>query len=321
MATSNRRGEAVAPQSQGRATPGSTRIGWIGTGVMGSSMCGHLLAAGFEVTVTNRTRPKAEGLLERGARWVGTPQRWRQRVTSSSRWSACPRTCERCSLATPVPSAVRRAEAIMIDMTTSEPSLAREVARRAADRDVAVLDAPVSGGDVGARDASLSIMIGGPQSTADVVMPCFEAMGTTIVRQGDHGAGQHAELVNQILIASTMVAMSEGLLYAHRQGLDVVQVLASVSTGAAGSWALSNLAPRVVAGDFAPGFTVDHLVKDLGIALAEAARADLVLPGLALAHQLYEALQAQGRGREGTQALVGALGVPSRPALAARSGS
>jgi 3-hydroxyisobutyrate dehydrogenase len=150
-------------------------------------------------------------------------------------------------------------------------------------------------------------MVGGPADVFDAVRPCFEAMGTTIVLQGRHGAGQHTKMVNQILIASTMVAMSEGLVYASRVGLDVEQVLASVASGAAGSWSLANLAPRVVAGDFAPGFFVDHLVKDLGIALAEAKRARLALPGLALANQLYVALQAQGRGREGTQALVHAL--------------
>jgi 3-hydroxyisobutyrate dehydrogenase len=172
---------------------------------------------------------------------------------------------------------------------------------------VHVLDAPGSGGEVGARNASLSIMVGGPASVLESVRPCLEAMGTTIVHQGGHGAGQHTKMVNQILIASTMVAMSEGLLYAYRVGLDVEQVLASVVTGAAGSWSLSNLAPRVIAGAFAPPFFVAHRVKALGVALAEASRARLALPGLALANQLYIALQAQNRGRDGTQALVHAL--------------
>jgi len=196
---------------------------------------------------------------------------------------------------------------ILVDMTTSEPSLAVEIGAAAGERGVHALDAPVSGGDVGARNASLSIMVGGPAEVFDAVKPCFEAMGTTIVRQGGHGAGQHTKMVNQILIASAMVSMSEGLIYAHRVGLDVDQVLASVTSGAAGSWSLSNLAPRVVAGNFAPGFFVDHFVKDLGIALAEAKQARLALPGLALANQLYIALQAQDRGRNGTQALVHAL--------------
>jgi 3-hydroxyisobutyrate dehydrogenase len=194
-----------------------------------------------------------------------------------------------------------------VDMTTSEPSLAVEIAEAAAARQVHALDAPVSGGDVGARSASLSIMVGGPVEVFEVVRPCFEAMGTAVVRQGDHGAGQHTKMVNQILVASTMVAVCEALVYAYKVGLDVEQVLASVSRGAAGSWSLSNLGPRVVAGDFAPGFLVDHMVKDLGIALAEARRSRLALPGLALANQLYVALQAQDRGRDGTQALVHAL--------------
>ncbi len=307
MVTSNGSGEVVAPKPQGSATPGATRLGWIGTGVMGSAMCGHLVAQGYEVTVTNRTPAKAKGLLDLGARWAATPRDVAETSDLIFSMVSLPSDVREVLLGEAGALQGARRGAIMIDMTTSEPSLAREIARQASQRAVAVLDAPVSGGDVGARNAALSIMIGGPQSVVDRVMPCFEVMGTTIVRHGDHGAGQHAKLVNQILIASTMVALSEALLYAYRQGLDVDKVLASVSTGAAGSWALSNLAPRIVAGDFAPGFLVDHLVKDLGIALDEAAGADLELPGLTLAEKLYLALQAQGRGGEGTQTLVHAL--------------
>jgi len=307
VVTSSTSSEAVAPGARDVATPGSTRIGWIGTGVMGSAMCGHLVAKGYEVTVTNRTEAKAEALLALGATWAATPRDVASRSDLIFSMVGLPSDVREVLLGDEGALQGARRGSIMIDMTSSEPSLAREIARQASRREVSALDAPVSGGDVGARNGALSIMIGGPQRVVDWVAPCFEAMGTTIVRHGDHGAGQHAKLVNQILVASTMVAMSEGLLYAYRQGLDPERVLASVSTGAAGSWALSNLAPRVVAGDFAPGFSVDHLVKDLGIALAEAARTDLVLPGLTLAHQLYEALQAQGRGRNGTQALVFAL--------------
>jgi len=303
----NRSGDAAAPELQGTAIPGSTRLGWIGTGVMGSAMCSHLVAKGYDVTVTNRTPAKANELLELGARWAATPRD--VAATSDLIFSMVSLPSDVREVLLGEDGALKSASpgSIVIDMTTSEPSLAREVARRAFDRGVAALDAPVSGGDVGAKKAALSIMIGGPQSSVDFAMPCFEAMGTTIVRHGDHGAGQHAKLVNQILIASTMVAMSEGLLYAYRQGLDLELVLASVSTGAAGSWALSNLAPRIVAGDFAPGFFVDHLVKDLGIALDEAAQAGLELPGLALANELYVALQAHGGGNDGTQALVRAV--------------
>ena len=192
-------------------------------------------------------------------------------------------------------------------MTTSEPALAVEIAEAASRRGVLALDAPVSGGDVGARDATLSIMVGGPMEALAAVRPCFEAMGRTIIHQGGAGAGQHTKMVNQILIASAMVGMAEGLVYAYRAGLDIDSVLASVSTGAAGSWALSNLAPRAIAGNFAPGFSVDHFVKDLGIALSEAAREQIALPGLALARQMYVALQSQGRGGDGTQSLVHAL--------------
>jgi 3-hydroxyisobutyrate dehydrogenase len=289
------------------ASPASTRVGWIGTGVMGASMCGHLLHQGYAVTVTTRTRGRADGLLADGATWAETPAEVAAASDVVFSMVGFPHDVREVLLGPD--GALSRAcpGAVLVDMTTSEPSLAVEIAETATGRGVHSLDAPVSGGDVGARNRSLSIMVGGPVEVFGAVRPCFEAMGSTIVHQGEHGAGQHTKMVNQILIAGTMVAMAEGLVYSYRVGLDVDQVLASVASGAAGSWSLSNLAPRVVAGNFAPGFFVDHLVKDLGIALAEAKRARLALPGLALANQLYVALQAQDRGREGTQALVHAL--------------
>jgi 3-hydroxyisobutyrate dehydrogenase len=289
------------------ADPGTTRIGWIGTGVMGASMCGHLLAQGYPVTVTTRTKERAGALLTQGAAWAHTPADVATASDIVFSMVGFPSDVRQVLLG--AEGALARAEpgAVLVDMTTSEPSLAIEIADTAGRQGVHVLDAPVSGGDVGARNAALSIMVGGPDEVFAAVRPCFDVMGATIVLQGGHGAGQHTKMVNQILIASTMVAMSEGLVYGHRVGLDIEQVLASVATGAAGSWALTNLAPRVVAGNFAPGFFVDHMVKDLGIALAEAERAKLALPGLALAKQLYVALQAHGRGRDGTQALVQAL--------------
>jgi 3-hydroxyisobutyrate dehydrogenase len=270
-------------------------------------MCGHLLAAGYRVTVTNRTPARAEGLLSQGAEWAATPAEVGESSDIVFSMVGYPDDVREVVLGPQGALSGARPGAVLVDMTTSEPTLAAEIATRAAARGVLALDAPVSGGDVGARNASLSIMVGGPVEVFESVRPLFERMGTTIVRQGGNGAGQHTKMVNQILIASNMVAMAEGLMYAYRVGLDVEQVLASVASGAAGSWSLSNLAPRAVAGNFAPGFAVDHLVKDLGIALAEAKRARLALPGLALAHQLYIALQAQGRGRDGTQALVYAL--------------
>ncbi|HEY8526587.1 MAG TPA: NAD(P)-dependent oxidoreductase [Acidimicrobiales bacterium] len=308
------------PPDPAPAAPGVTRVGWIGTGVMGASMAGHLLAQGYETTVTTRTPARADGLVAAGAAWADTPAEVAERSDIVFSMVGFPADVREVVLGPAGALSRARPGAVLVDMTTSEPSLAVEIARAAAARGVHALDAPVSGGDVGARNGTLSIMVGGPPAVFEAVRPCFEAMGTTVVRQGDHGAGQHTKMVNQILVASTMVALTEGLLYAYRAGLDVEQVLASVANGAAGSWALSNLAPRIVAGDFAPGFFVDHLVKDLGIALAEARRARLALPGLALAEQLYVALQAQGRGRDGTQALVHALaslsglGWPPEPA-------
>ena len=302
------------------SSPASTHVGWIGTGVMGSSMCGHLMESGYQVTVTNRTAARAEGLLKMGARWAATPAQVARESDVVFSMVGFPADVREVVLGPDGSLAGARPGAVLVDMTTSEPTLAAEIAAAAASQGVFTLDAPVSGGDVGARNASLSIMVGGPVEVFDAVRPLLEVMGTTIVLQGPSGAGQHTKMMNQILIATSMVALSEGLLYAYRVGLDIEQVLASVASGAAGSWSLSNLAPRAVAGDFAPGFTVDHLVKDLGIALAEAKRARLALPGLALANQLYIALQAQGRGRDGTQALVHAvaslsgLGWPPDPA-------
>ena len=289
------------------AAPGATRIGWIGTGVMGASMCGHLLSKGFQVTVTTRRKERADAVIAAGATWAETPAAVAAGSDIVFSMVGFPDDVRAVLLGADGALSQLAPGGVLVDMTTSEPWLAIEIADAAGLRGVHALDAPVSGGDVGARNAALSIMIGGPAEVVAAVQPCFEAMGTTIVRQGDHGAGQHTKMVNQILIASTMVAMTEGLLYAARVGLDVEQVLGSVASGAAGSWALSNLAPRVVADNFAPGFFVDHMVKDLGIALAAAARAQLALPGLALANQLYIALQAQGRGRGGTQSLVYAL--------------
>jgi 3-hydroxyisobutyrate dehydrogenase len=274
---------------------------------MGASMCGHLLSGGYAVTTTTRSRARAEELLQRGASWAATPAEVAAASDIVFSMVGYPHDVREVLLGSEGALSEAAPDTVLVDMTTSEPSLAIEIADRASQQQVHALDAPVSGGDVGARNGTLSIMVGGLAEVVEAVRPCFESMGSTIVHQGGPGAGQHTKMVNQILIAGTMVAMSEGLIYAYRMGLDVEQVLASVGTGAAGSWSLSNLAPRVVGGNFAPGFFVDHLVKDLGIALTEARRARLALPGLALANQLYIALQAQERGRDGTQALVHAL--------------
>lgn len=270
-------------------------------------MCRHLLDAGYTVTVTNRTRSRADSLVEAGATWATSPAEVAAASDIVFTIVGYPADVREVTLGGDGALGAATPGTVLVDMTTSEPSLAVEIGTAAGERGVHALDAPVSGGDVGARNAALSIMVGGPIDVFDAVRPCFELMGKTIVRQGDHGAGQHTKMVNQVLIASNMVAICEALLYASRAGLDVETVLQSVSSGAAGSWGLSNLAPRIVAGDMDPGFFVDHFVKDMGIALAEARRMRLAVPGLALADQLYIALQARGRGRNGTQALIHAL--------------
>ena len=284
-----------------------TRVGWIGTGVMGAPMCGHLIASGYPVTVFNRTPERARGLLERGAAWAESPQAVAQHADVVFTMVGFPDDVREIVLGPAGTLAGAGHGTILVDMTTSEPSLAREIYEAARARGVASLDAPVSGGDVGARAAGLSIMVGGDRDAFERVAPLLRCLGATIVHQGPAGAGQHTKMVNQILVASGMVAVSEALLYAHQAGLDLPTVLQSVSGGAAGSWSLTHYAPRILARDFAPGFRVDHFVKDMGIALAEARRMRLSLPGLALVEQLYLALVAQGDGRQGTHALVLAL--------------
>jgi 3-hydroxyisobutyrate dehydrogenase len=286
---------------------GKTRLGWIGTGVMGTSMCGHLLTAGFSVTLFNRTKARAQPLVDRGARWADSPRAVAE--ASDVVFSIVGHPADVRAVILGADGALRGSKRgnVLVDMTTSEPSLAVEIARAAAEAGVASVDAPVSGGDIGAREARLSIMIGGEPAIVEALAPCWNAMGKTIVHQGPAGAGQHAKLVNQILIATNMIGVCEALLYGYRAGLDLNVVMQSVAPGAAGSWSLSNLGPRIIAGNFAPGFFVEHFIKDMGIALAEAKRMQLALPGLALAHQLYLALAAQGHSRDGTHALELAL--------------
>ena len=289
------------------AEPGKTKVGWIGTGVMGASMCGHLLRAGYAATVFNRSPAKLQPLLDLGATAADSPRAVAAAADVVFSIVGHPADVREVTLGGDGSLAGARPGSILVDMTTSEPALAAEIAHAAKARQVEAIDAPVSGGDIGAREARLSIMVGGDADAVAVVRPLFELMGKTIVHQGDAGAGQHAKMVNQILIASGMVGVCEGLLYAYRAGLDLTTVLQSVSTGAAGSWNLTNLAPRMIAGNFDPGFFVEHFLKDMGIALAEARRMKLALPGLALAEQLYRAVEAQGNARSGTHALILAL--------------
>ena len=286
---------------------GKTRIGWIGTGVMGSSMVGHLIAAGFSATVYNRRKEKAESVLAKGAKWADSPKAVAAASDVVFSIVGFPNDVRDVLLGADGALAGSKAGDILVDMTTSEPSLAVEIYNAAKARGVHSVDAPVSGGDVGAKEARLSIMIGGDQPVVDALAPCWNAMGKTIVYQGPAGSGQHTKTVNQILIASNMVGVCEALLYGYKSGLDLPTVLKSVASGAAGSWSLSNLGPRIMDNNFDPGFFVEHFIKDMGIALAEAKRMGLCLPGLALSHQLYVALQAQGHGRDGTHALELAL--------------
>ncbi len=289
------------------ATPGKTRLGWIGTGVMGRWMCEHALRAGYSMTVYNRSKAKAEPLLELGATWADTPRAVAEQADMIFSIVGYPADVRAVLLGPDGALHGCQSGAVLVDMTTSEPNLAVELHKAAAEKGVAALDAPVSGGDVGAKAGSLSIMIGGEADVLQAVLPVFQTMGKTIIHQGGPGAGQHTKMVNQILISSNMVAVCEALLYGYRAGLNLETVLQSVSVGAAGSKALEVLGPRILAGNFEPGFYVEHFIKDMGIALAEAERMHIALPGLALAKQLYEAVRAQGMARKGTQSLFLAL--------------
>jgi 3-hydroxyisobutyrate dehydrogenase len=290
-----------------KAEPGKTRVGWIGTGVMGRWMCQHLMDKGYRATVYNRSKDKAGPLLEKGAEWADTPQKVAERSDVVFAIVGFPKDVREVFLGPQGALAGAKAGAVLVDMTTSEPSLAREIAQAAKAKGIGSVDAPVSGGDVGAKNAALSIMVGGEADAVEAVRPLLECMGKTIIHQGGPGAGQHTKMVNQILIATNMIGVCEALLYGHKAGLDLKTVLQSVGGGAAASWSLNNLGPRIIDRNFEPGFFVEHFIKDMGIALDESKRMGLVMPGLALANQLYLAVQAHGYGRKGTQALMLAL--------------
>jgi 3-hydroxyisobutyrate dehydrogenase len=270
-------------------------------------MCQHCVGKGYAATVYNRSKDKAQPLLDQGAAFADTPKAVAERSDVVFAIVGFPKDVREVFLGPDGALAGSKPGTVLVDMTTSEPSLAAEIHRAAKGKGVHALDAPVSGGDVGAKNAALSIMIGGDKDVVAAVAPLFECMGKTIVHQGGPGAGQHTKMVNQILISSNMIAVCEGLLYGHKAGLDLEAVFKSVSVGAAGSKALEVLGPRMLKRDFEPGFYVEHFIKDMGIALAEAEQMNLSLPGLGLAKQLYEAVRAHGYGRKGTQALLMAL--------------
>ena len=284
-----------------------TSVGWVGTGVMGAAMLARLQQEGYPCVVHTRTRQKAQPLLDAGAQWADSPQTVAEQTDVTFTIVGFPADVREVYLGDQGLLSGAEAGSILVDMTTTEPSLAVEIYQRAQEQGVHTVDAPVSGGDVGAKNGVLSIMVGGDQTAVDAVMPLLKVMGMNIVYQGEAGSGQHTKMCNQITIAGTMVGVCESLLYGYRAGLDLTTMLQSISGGAAACWTLDNLAPRMVQRDFDPGFYVEHFIKDMGIALQEANRMHLAMPGLALAKQLYEAVQAQGHGRLGTHALMLAL--------------
>jgi 3-hydroxyisobutyrate dehydrogenase len=282
----------------------TVKIGWIGTGVMGASMCGHLLGAGNQVSVYSRTKAKAEGLVAKGARWCESPREAAEKAGVVFTMVGYPEDVREVILGEHGVLRGLQKGGLVVDMTTSSPALAVEIGREADKRGVFALDAPVSGGDIGARNAALSIMVGGDKEAFDRALPLFRLMGKNVTHMGGAGSGQHTKMVNQIHIAGTMIGAVECLLYAHRAGLDLERTIQAIGSGAAGSWTINNLGPRIVQRNFDPGFFIDHFVKDMGIALEEAKRMNLSLPGLAMAHQFYVAAKALGFGRLGTHALA-----------------
>jgi 3-hydroxyisobutyrate dehydrogenase len=282
-------------------------VGWIGIGVMGRSMCGHLVRAGHTVALTTRTREKAAELLASGAAWCGTARETAARSDIVFTMVGFPAEVEEVYFGPEGILAGARPGSVLCDMSTSEPSLAVRIHGEAKQKKAAALDAPVSGGDVGAREAKLAIMVGGDRDAFDKALPLLQKMGETISLMGGPGAGQHTKMANQVAIAGTMIGTVEALLYAQRAGLGLDAVIDIIGKGAAASWSLNNLGRRIVRGDFGPGFYIKLFVKDMGIALKEAARMRLALPGLSLVHQFYTAAQAQGLETLGTQGLFKVL--------------
>lgn len=288
----------------------SLKLGWIGTGVMGVSMCGHLLTAGHSVVVYTRTKSKAQPLLDRGATWGNSPGEVAGQADVVFTMVGSPQDVREVYFGSTGLLAGARPGALAIDLTTTAPSLAQELA---ADGRVSTLDAPVSGGDIGARNATLSIMVGGAKPAFERALPLLQLLGKTIIHQGPAGAGQHAKLCNQIVITGAMIGVCESLLYGTKAGLDLATMLQSIRGGAAGCWTLDNLAPRILQGNFGPGFSVDHFVKDMGLVLAECRQMNLELPGVQLVHELYRRIQARGLGQKGTQILFQALAEVTPP--------
>ncbi|MEC3653823.1 NAD(P)-dependent oxidoreductase [Bacillus siamensis] len=278
-------------------------VGFIGLGVMGNSMASHILEAGYPVLVYTRTKQKAEEILNKGAGWQETVKDLSEKADIIITMVGYPSDVEEIYLGENGILRHAKEGAFVIDMTTSKPSLAKKIAEKAKEKSIHALDAPVSGGDIGAQNGTLAIMAGGEKEAFEACLPLFSVMGENIQYQGPAGSGQHTKMCNQIAIAAGMVGVAEAMAYAEKSGLNPEQVLKSITTGAAGSWSLSNLAPRMLKGDFAPGFYVKHFIKDMGIALEEAELMGEEMPGLALAKSLYDKLSAQGEENSGTQCI------------------
>jgi 3-hydroxyisobutyrate dehydrogenase len=283
------------------------KIGWIGTGLMGLPMAKHLINAGYKLNVYNRTKQKAEELISIGATWKDTPAEIAGGSDVIVTMIGFPKDVEECYFGGQGIFKQLRKDTVLIDMTTTKPSLAVKISEEAEKVGVEFIDAPVSGGQVGAINAALSIMIGGKKEVVDSALPLFRVFGKNMVYQGKAGAGQHAKMCNQITISGTMIGVCEGLIYGAKAGLDLNIMLESISKGAAACWTLDVLAPKIVKADYSPGFSVDNFVKDLTIALEESEAMQLSMPGLALVKQLYVSIQAMGNGALGTQALYLAL--------------
>lgn len=279
-------------------------IGFVGTGVMGSSIIKHFLHAGHNVNIYTRTREKALALIELGAKWFQTAGEVASHSNVIFTMVGYPQDVEEVYFDESGIFANGQAGLIVVDMTTSQPTLAKKISNHAKSLQMDALDAPVSGGDIGAQNGTLSIMVGGEREVFNKITPLFNLIGTNIVYQGEAGAGQHTKMCNQIAIATNMIGVCEAIAYGEKAGLDIEDVLISISSGAAGSWSLSNLAPRIVKGDLAPGFYLKHFIKDMKIALQEAELMQLNLPGLVLAKKMYDELATKGFEDNGTQALI-----------------
>jgi 3-hydroxyisobutyrate dehydrogenase len=287
--------------------PADVKIGWIGTGIMGAPMAMHLVDAGYKVSVYSRTKSKSEKLIAKGCDWYDTPAAIAKNCDIIFTIVGYPKDVEEVYFGDNGILQTLKKDAVVIDITTTLPGLAVRIDNAAREKGAWAVDAPVSGGEVGAINGALSVMIGGDEEVVTKVMPIIDVFSKNMVYQGKAGSGQHTKMCNQIVVAGTMIGVCESLIYGHKAGLDLETVLSSIGKGAAACWILDVMAPKIVHGDFEPGFMVEHFIKDLGIALQEAELMNLSLPGLALAKQLYISLMAMGKGTKGTQALYLAL--------------